>query len=284
MAESTSPRKMHEQAVQQIEKDYLAALSSAKTDREAAKKQAADAEKQAVLQAREAIKQGKARLRDGKDEIERSIREHDLREIVTVQEKTVKSATLARVKAISQANEAEKKAILSARENRKEALKQAELALKQANKMPKMSVPPNKEAINIRLDKVQDSDSRRSEVTEMAKIKQSSNTESVTSQIVTGVNSAKGLAPDTTSHVKVTLSFSGGINAEQLNSVENSLRQWPDIKLLMISGASSDIQMVVSAPASLLLSDRLKSLSVVENTVPTKGHIQIKLKSPSSKY
>jgi hypothetical protein len=296
MTESMSSREEYKQTIQQIESDYLSAIASAKKDRETSVKQAMDIEKQAVHKAREVIARGKKRFEDSRDRIESSIRQHDLREITKAQEKAVSEAAVTRAKAISQAAEAEKKALNAAKENRKEAISQADVAQKQAGKERKTSAHDNKgkeiqskeratikETASTKLNKIEDKHPQKAKAVETITVKESTKTESVKPIPVSEPNSVKSSLPDTTRRDRITLDFTGIVNAEQINSLENSLRQWPDIKLLMVSGSSKDIQMVVSASTPVSLSDKLKTLPMVENTLPAKDHIQIKLKSPSAK-
>jgi hypothetical protein len=92
------------------------------------------------------------------------------------------------------------------------------------------------------------------------------------------ISSKPGPAGSRTGMIKLIIAHKDAAYDHMLD-FENSLRQIPDIRLVMISGTTSDgAQIIVSSERSVALSDILRQLPMVEEVMDRPADILIKLK------
>jgi hypothetical protein len=80
-------------------------------------------------------------------------------------------------------------------------------------------------------------------------------------------------------HGRIKVSISRVTTAKQLLEVENALRGWPGVKLIMSVGGGVDTAYYISAEDPSLLAGQFQNLSIVENASPGNGGLSVILKT-----
>jgi len=92
------------------------------------------------------------------------------------------------------------------------------------------------------------------------------------------ISSEQGSAVSRTGMIKLIIAHKDAAYDHMLD-FENSLRNMPDIRLVMVGGTTSDgAQIIVSSEKSVVLSDKLRQLPMVEGVMDRPANILVELK------
>jgi len=80
-------------------------------------------------------------------------------------------------------------------------------------------------------------------------------------------------------HGRIKVSISRIATFKQLLEVENALRGWPGVKLIMSVGGVANTAYYISAENPSLLAGQFQTLSIVENAAPGDGGLNVTLKT-----
>jgi hypothetical protein len=294
------------------EQEYDRKRKEARERRDETIRQAKASEKQSFIDARKAIDEGSARIEKDEGSVERSIKKQKKLELVREQERNVIETAHASREAIKKAKEDEileqqqakdelERALAditareaaakdSNKEDRKQQEKEKQLKQEEARKKAeekhleeearaKQQAEEDKAAEEKAAAEKEEAEAKARQQSEEEARKKAENKHKkapslLHEELISGEESGQMISPGglVLHRDTVKLVLSSNSSSAKVRQLENTIRRWKDVRLVMIGGEDSDLQIIISIHEPVALVDRLKAIQSVQD-VQSKGNI-----------